>query len=531
MKRIRNRLLPVLSVLLMLSLFQSSMIVSAQGSEEIRVGLKSLYRYVSAIQIRNDVIHMGYSVNNQFQIEETFESSNGFLCKAIKDTFYVVDDGIYSYKEAKNLADQLTKDGMIAYATTIGTKRWSVYIKSTNQQGEQANVEQRLKEQIGVVKIKRQPDNGHRILVTGNNLAFLIDGAVAGAYPQFSPVKKSEVLSLGSRSYRGRIEIGRYEKGAVTAVNIVPLEQYLYSVIASEMGDSFELEALKAQAVCARGFAVKVSGYGSDSNIKKPYQLGDTASDQVYKGYTVETSKTRQAVTETTNEFVKWNGLIVKTYYFSTSGGRTEAVEDMFVATLPYLRSEPDLYEQSPAKKPWIVSMTKETIADKLMDRGKGVGTVTKLMDEIRSISNRVYSLKIQGKNGTVSLKKSEISSILSLPSTKFKLIEYGEVPDLVTMSGSNKQMEQQIQNAYTIDGTHRVKKASGDVQQFVVLSKDNLTNYPVVTPKDKDTILFAGQGFGHGVGMSQSGANGMAKEGYNYEQILTHYYQGTTVE
>jgi stage II sporulation protein D len=109
-------------------------------------------------------------------------------------------------------------------------------------------------------------------------------------------------------------------------------------------------------------------------------------------------------------------------------------------------------------------------------------------------------------------------------------VVEYGDRPDIVVMQGHAGKTNKQISNSYVIDGNYQVKKASQSLEQYIVLSEDNRTNFPRITPNSRNTIYFAGQGYGHGVGMSQSGAKGMAKAGFTYKEILEHYFTGVEV-
>ena len=109
-------------------------------------------------------------------------------------------------------------------------------------------------------------------------------------------------------------------------------------------------------------------------------------------------------------------------------------------------------------------------------------------------------------------------------------MVKYGDNPDYVSVITANGKSAVDIGSSYIVNGNYTVKKASDDIEQYVVMTADNLINYPAQAPTDSDTYYIAGMGYGHGVGMSQSGAKGMAEAGFGYEQILKHYYTGIEV-
>ena len=328
------------------------------------------------------------------------------------------------------------------------------------------------------------------LAVTTGSSKFLVDVAEAGANPQFEAVNKAEGVSVqGENRYRGRIEIGTYGKSGVTPVNVVNLEEYIRGSVPMEMSHSWHASALKAQAVCARSFGAAVSGFGSDSDIKKGYKLTNTISHQSYGGMKVETKETDKAVKDTENEFVTYKNRVIKTTYFSTSGGYTESSENVWGGKKPWLRAVPDPYEIKPEKKPWTVSFTKFQLSSLLgsyaVNQGKSLGSIEELRVTRRSKSGRALSLLVKGSNGRLILRKQEIRKAFNLYSTKINVYASS---DFVRSLSSDKK-----------------SKVKGD-------------------------FIFTGSGYGHGVGLSQSGARGMAEAGYGYKKIIMHYFTGVEV-
>jgi len=256
------------------------------------------------------------------------------------------------------------------------------------------------------------------------------------------------------------------QDNTITEIN---LEDYIVGVVAGEMPATFEVEALKAQAVAARTFAM----YKKETR-NLDYDLIMGTKDQVYKdnktllgqwglSFFNNYLKIRDAVKETQNQIITYDNKIINAFYFSMSNGYTENCELVFKQKLPYLSSVPSLWDNETISN---YEFTK-TIQREDFCKSLDIPCETINITEERSSTNRINTITINGKT----FKGTEIRTKLNLRSTDFTIIE------------KNDKME--------------------------------------ITTK----------GFGHGVGMSQYGANGMAKDGYNYEEILKHYYQNTQIQ
>ncbi len=300
---------------------------AATDQQYIRVGLESRFDNRSKITLETKRIGMGYCINNGFREEVNLVSNSGFSFSPAKGYYFSVQETFKNYNQAKEVVKSMKQLDVNAYPVILYRNTWKVYIGgSTDKDNIQAQHNEVI-ERFGFTYSSITADNPYLISVEGAEDHFLIDVDKQNAYPQFISGSYNSygvsLLDLESYRYRGRIEIGRYNN-QLTAVNIVNLEDYLYGVVPSEVSSSWPKEALKAQAVCARGYAILKAGFRSDSNVNKPYKINDTTQSQVYKGYNVETKATNQAVNETKGETVTYNNRIIYTYYFSTSGGSTE---------------------------------------------------------------------------------------------------------------------------------------------------------------------------------------------------------------
>lgn len=504
------------------------------GMTDIRVGLAALYGGKPQIKIENTRLGLGYCIGDVYQVDLELSSRTGFVFTPAAGYYYSLAKTYASYENAERVAAVIRNLNVQAWPVAIYRNYWRVYVGGNATKEEAEAVYGKIKDRYGYRYSALMADNGHRVLVQADGYSFLIDGQQKGAYPQFKPLttdaKGVAAVNLGSRSYRGRMEIGCYGKPSVTAVNVINIDSYLYGVVPCEMQTGYEMEALKAQAVCARSFALMKVGYRADSNISRAYYLEDTTSSQVYRGYGAEHARTNRAVDETSGEAVYYNGKMVPAYYFSTSGGSTENVSEVWGMDSSYLLAVPDRYETEPEKQPWLITYTDDELAAKLSARALSVGAVHSVTPQVMTMSGRVYLLKVKGGSGSTILQAGTIREVLSLPSTKFKVVKRGDVPDAVAVSGAGQTVHKRLGECYAVSAGGAVSALSGQLEQYIVAGADNLMNYPRSAPKNADTWYFYGMGYGHGVGMSQSGANGMAKAGYGYREIISYYYSGAVV-
>ena len=199
---------------------------------------------------------------------------------------------------------------------------------------------------------------------------------------------------VGGRGYRGALELRPAQFGGLNAINAVGLEDYVRGVVALESPSSWPIEALKAQAVAARTYALTTSKNGPGWD-----HYPDTRS-QMYGGVSAETSNTDRAVAATRREVVTYDGEPVTTYFFSTSGGRTENVEYGFPGgdPKPWLKSVDDPYDDVSPKHRWRKRMSTGTAAAKL--GGLVKGSLREIRVTRRGVSPRIVSAQIVGSRG-----------------------------------------------------------------------------------------------------------------------------------
>lgn len=526
----------IIVFILMMALLQYPIgVFAADQQTMLRIGLITEFAEKSQLQISDKKVSIGYSISDVYNEIATLESETGYrFTKATK--YYAKSTTKYkTYTSAQTAVSSLVKKyGITAVVGFMAKDDIRVFIGESNSEEQLKKVITKVKGS-GISFETLGGDNGYRVKMEGSKQAIVYDGNGVNGYPQIAPIVENsdgdKVLTIGTKQYRGRLEIGSYGKNSVTAVNVIAIDDYLYGVVPAEMPSLWPEEALKAQAVVARTYAVHKGGVGGDSKASNPYQLNDTTASQVYKGYQGEVTTTNQAVDKTSEEYIYYNGQLIDATFFSTSGGATNNSEDVWSGVVPYLRGVSDRYELEPEKKPWILTFTKEDIASKLSAKGKSVGAITSVKEGERLDSGYLRTLDIKGKEGSITLEKEAVRNYFGAPSAKYKVISSKTIPDQVTvLSKGGKATTTRISSSSILSASGTVAGKDTSMEQFVVMGKDNFSNYPKEVPKKTDTYYFAGMGYGHGVGMSQSGAKGMAKEGYSYKEIIKHYYTGVEI-
>lgn len=327
-------------------------------------------------------------------------------------------------------------------------------------------------------------------------------------------------LQLEGRPYRGYFRVETQDDGLL-AINVVRMEEYLCGVVPREMPASWHMEALKAQAVAARTYAMRLV----NQNRSNRFDLVSTVLNQVYGGLRDESTRSNQAVDATRGQVLTYNGIPILAAYHACSGGHTENVENVWGYPLPYLVGVPDRADDSPFRQ-WDVAYTFEGLKTYLDRANMSVGDVHEIrLEEDRGVSGRPVQVTIVGTERSRTVRADTFRGAVGLRST-FIDLEVGEgrtqLPktrwtrrdEFVSIVGAHASDERQL--------TYNMAVGAGGVAVRVLdatIASPGLSA-PVV-------LTFTGSGWGHGVGMSQYGARALAEDGYDYLSILKHYYTG----
>ena len=316
-----------------------------------------------------------------------------------------------------------------------------------------------------------------------------------------SPGERITINSLtrgyGAPSYRGKLELFSTAEGIVI-VNELPLEEYLYAVVPSEMPASYEAEALKCQAVCARSYAhcqMLAFGYPEYSA-----HVDDSVSYQVY-GNSHEKETTIQAVQETAGLRLWHQNQVVKTYYYSTSCGHSTSIEawgssltdeNQYLKGVSICNEEGKSYEEHLPWYRWKAVIPERTMSNLIeLNTGKEIGTLQNISVTKQGVGGVVLQIVATGTKGKVTV-----------------------------------ETENKIRS--TLGGTgYEITKQDG----IIVKSTKLLPSAFFTIAKNGGNYIIEGGGYGHGIGMSQNGANEMAKVGKTYDEILQFFYPGTEVK
>ena len=352
---------------------------------------------------------------------------------------------------------------------------------------------------------------GETVAVKKSGNGFASDGKFSADNVGQLSVKSadSSQISYEGQLYRGSFLLSRSD-GNITVVNAVHMDNYLYGVLGKEMSSSFPREALKAQAICAKNFVLGEEGRHSG------FDVCNTTHCQVYAGVSGESDSIRAAVDAVSGKAAYYNGKIVPLYFFATSGGATESVVNVWGMDIAYLQSVSDPYE--PADKAsrytWTATFSPGEVKDKLSAKGVNIGEITKITIDETTSSGRVLALTFHGTGGTHTVRRETCRTILGLSSQWFAIESGDMVATSGTLGGKSVLTGNGIKN---LEG-RSILSASG----VSVFSGQAVTD---------GSFTINGRGYGHGVGMSQWGAYGMAEQGYTYEEILTHYFTGIYIQ
>ncbi len=315
-----------------------------------------------------------------------------------------------------------------------------------------------------------------KVIGTGNYLVqskvrLLEHGILVGlnVYPSkrliIEPARDASII-IDERPFRGQVTFIRTPDNRITVVNDINVEDYIKGILYHEVSHHWPMEALKAQAVASRTYALY-----SINPVGKPYDVTNDIYSQVYGGRSSERYRTDLAVDYTRNQVLTYDGKIIPAYFHATCGGATEDAREVWSAApdIPPLRGVPCSFCQDSPHMHWKKNFRLHDIQDTLNLHGYKVSAIKDISIVDRDRSDRIEHLKITQKNGE-------------------ELIIKGK--DFRDVMGPNVLMS---------------------------------NNYEIVMQGYYVDII--GKGWGHGVGMCQWGAYGMARQQFNYKQILAYYY------
>lgn len=371
---------------------------------------------------------------------------------------------------------------------------------------------------------------GITVVVTGTaEPIFQYDGASAGV-PELTVAPSVDASVKAITYFKGYRYYGSFcysrSGGNLTVVNQVSMNDYIDCVISCEMSDSWPVEALKAQAVCARSYAATRTGHASSG-----FDLCSTECCQAYTGMSRTGANTAQAAEETQGLYLRYRGSIVEAVYHSSDGGATENCENVWYEALPYLRGVEDPFEAYVASQIsnyyWTKTYTGAELQQRLALYDIDCGEIVDVRITQTTATGNVYSVELTDVYGKVTtVTKGNVRSVLGLPSIRFTT--GGSAGDgFYLADGSTVSQTGQV---WTVDGNGNLVSVSMSAAYAITGSGMEAVSQTQTSAAQDGVFTFTGTGKGHNLGMSQWGAYSMAQLGYTYEEILQYYYTGIEI-
>jgi stage II sporulation protein D len=282
-------------------------------------------------------------------------------------------------------------------------------------------------------------------------------------------VRSDRPIRMNGREYGDTLELVRNGEG-IAVVNELSLDDYVVGVLRGEVGERWPAEALRAQAVVARTYAA----YQRMLNAAKPYHIVASVAHQMFVGRPPRTSAAWAAVSETSGQVLRWEGEVFPAFYHAESGGYTEDPRTVFAArNMPALKAVRCDFSAGSPHYYWNLDIKLADLTEIMRKNDVAVGTVTAIDVTERTSSLRATSVTVRGTRGSARLRGNDFRRMIGYETLRSTLF------------------------AVALDG---------------------------------DIAHFTGRGYGHGVGMCQWGAKGMAEQGYTARQIVEYFYPGAVL-
>ena len=425
--------------------------------------------------------------------------------------------------------------------------------------------------------------NGAVVRVSGSGLS-------VGDAVLLMPVTATANSGLGweGAGYRGRLMFIRASSG-FTVVNELDLESYVRGVLSREMGADWPHEALKAQAILARTYAIKNRGRFSS----RGYDLDAGQNSQLYGGVNAEDPRTDRAISETAGMILTWDGQPADVFYHSDSGGATADIAHVWGSARPYLQVRIEAVNYTSPNSTWQAALSPSQVTSILSRMNQNVGNVQSIGVALVDDAGRAVQLTFTGDRGTANVRAHDFRLAAGprvIRSTNLRVGRSGEAPsagnpqpsaalpptppaepaqpanpattetagssdpDFIEMTRAGAftraELVEMIRHperreeyaAIALERTRIHSDAPAPITPAAPMTIPAPVPAPVperVSPPALPPIpqignpgdfVFVGRGWGHGVGLSQYGARAMAENGMTYDAILAHYFPGTQI-
>jgi len=382
---------------------------------------------------------------------------------------------------------------------------------------------------------------GVSVVKTGTDqILFQFDGGEGADFTvmpgQGDEEEKTTTWFKGNRYYGGFM-YRRIKGGNLTVINVVDLNDYISCVLSQEMSASWPIEALKAQAVCARTY------YETNLGTHKDFDICYTVHCQAYSGMGLTNARTEQATLETEGLRAWYNGKLAQTFYFSSDGGGTEDIRNVWPdkTEVPYLRGVVDPYEETISDKISYWGDTKTYTASQLnalvqpymQKKGYNCAAIVDFQITELSPTGNVKSIAFTDANGKVwpftQDSATNFRGVLGLRSIRYTVTKSGGTTGGLYHTDSGGTLTS-MNGVYAIGGDGSRKTISGNPYVITSSGTQFLPGPTGGTSTGESVYTITSYGWGHSVGMSQWGAYAMAQQGKSFRDILTFYYPGIEI-
>lgn len=475
---------------------------------------------ISVVKTQN--VYYG-TVGNWSGYYDTITSNIAVGCYHLK-----LPDNYSTYEQAAAAASQWS-GGFVAWVDGSYQVRVGAYTDSASAQAAQTA--------LGLTNatITGTSSSGVSVVKTGTSqILFQFDstsGLCLGIKPGLNDSVKTETIFRGN-TYYGGFQYQRVGGGNLTVSNVISLEDYVQGVIVEEMSASWPLEALKAQAVCARTYAYR--NYTAQKHNSQGFDLCNATHCQAYSGMDSVTAESSRAVTETRGEYLWYNGSLIDAVYSSHDGGATESAVNVWGSDVPYLIGKEDPYEASVSSKVpnynWTVTYTAQELTDLLNSKGYvNSGIVDFRVTKTSPTGNAIEITFTDSSGKSWSKIRDDCRTFLGLRSINYTVSSSGGTSSGYPVNGNGALSS--LTGAYAVDGSGSTALLT-DGNVYAIGGDGTVSQVKPSTTTGSGSAVFTitGSGWGHNVGMSQWGAYAMAQQGHTYKDILSFYYTGIEV-
>ncbi|MHC5529833.1 Ig-like domain-containing protein [Priestia megaterium] len=353
----------------------------------------------------------------------------------------------------------------------------------------------------------------YTVTATTQGVTLKQGSTVLGDFTSFeiTPSLYKNPVSINGRQYLGDVAFTNEKGTYVRPVNTLPIEDYLKGVVPNEVYTSWNLQALKTQAVAARTYAMSYAGK----------VINDTVSYQVYGGYTWYDS-TNQAVDQTFGQVVTYNNKLINAVFSSSNGGRTESNSNAWGGTqLSYFPVKEDPYDK---QTPWTLAIQKTQIDLTGKDLANYSAWWNTVSEKDKTVTDNLKSWLVANKHPGKTIKITSIPKVsFYAPSSGGRVTKGAITVDYLVKGDVDSSQKLVVHHLELKDLTSTKLKS-------MLNSRAMLSLLVTETNETSTSTTFNGKGNGHGVGMSQYGAQKMASIGKDYREILDFYYPTTTL-